>query len=158
MNVKSTIKMSSKKNNYPWITAPQHYIWNEEAAEDFGRALTSSTLSGIAELCSQYLDAGLVGMASLKLNELFSKAAESTLKIKAKSPKGKEKHPFKHKVKPKKWYDNECRTLRNTSRKFAVLRQQEPNNFTIRRQYSNALKEYKKVCATKKAILEQSQI
>ena len=106
--------------------------------------------------CQQYLDAGLVGPATKKLNELFTKAADATLKTKATRKTTPCK--FKHKAKPKKWFDEECRLHRNKSRKLAIQKQQNPNDIDIRRLHSAALKDYKKICATKKLSFEQHQI
>ena len=43
-------------------------------------------------------------------------------------------------------------------RKLAIQKQQDPIDVPKRRQHSEALKEYKKLCQQKKAIFEQSQI
>ena len=67
-------------------------------------------------------------------------------------------HPFKHKKTPKKWYDKECRDLKNICRRLAISKQQNHTDIDIRKHHSIALKEYKKLCNTKKMIFEQSQI
>ena len=52
----------------------------------------------------------------------------------------------------------ECRDLKDIVRKFAILKQQNPADINTRKQHSEALKEYKKICNTKKATFEENQI
>ena len=154
-NLKEVIK-SKPSDNYQWIPAPDKYLWEDHSAERFERALGSPELTPTINEFTQYLDAGLVNQASKKLDELYSKAAD--LVLRPKNKKKPEKHPYKHKQKPKKWYDNECRTMKSMCRKLAVLKKQFPEDMDYRRRYSVAIKEYKQICRRKKFEFEKDQI
>ena len=67
----------------------------------------------LADECSQYLDAGLVERSADKINEIYTKAAKDTLEKKKTRKKTVFSHPFKHKMKRKKWYDSECKNQRD---------------------------------------------
>ena len=142
--------------NYSWIPCPKKYIWEDHSANDLARVLTSPEVAEITEELNQYLDAGLVSQASNKLTELYTKAADCALRVKA--PKRLEKHPYKHKQKPKKWYDNECRNTKNICRKLAIKKRQNPTDKENRELHSVSLKEYKHLCSKKKFEFEQKQI
>ena len=103
----------------------------------------------------RYLDAGLIEPAAGKIEELFTKTADLILDEVRDT---RTRHPFKHKQKPKKWYNKECRDLKDIVRKYAILKQQNPADINTRKQHSEALKEYKKICNTKKATFEENQI
>jgi hypothetical protein len=147
---------SNQKNEYPWIPMPNQYIWEEHKEEQLARALVSPELADLTNELNQYLDAGLVNQASKKLTELYTKAADMVLEVK--KPRKKERHPFKHKQKPKRWYDNECCTLKDMCRKLAIKKKQDPKDVDTRQRYSVAIKEYKKICAKKKYHFEKNQI
>ena len=107
-NLKENIAEEAKSNvNYPWTPAPQKYIWQEHSAEQLARTLTSPELRVVTEELDQLLEAGLVEQASYKMDELYTKAADIALQVRP--PRRTIKHPYKHKQKPKRWYDEECR-------------------------------------------------
>ena len=103
-NLKDSETLKEIKDEYPWIPTPKKYVWEDSSGELLTRALLSPELANLTEEINQYLDAGLVEQASSKLTELYTKAADTVLKVK--KPRKLEKHPYKHKQKPKKWYDN----------------------------------------------------
>ena len=154
-NLKEVRTLNKSKDEYPWISIPKKYIWEENSEDRLYRALNSPELASVREELTQYLDAGLVDQASKKLDELYTKAADTVLKVK--KPK-REKHPYKHKQKPKKWYNSECRSLKDICRKLAIQKRQNPTNTEIRQRHSMALKEYKQMCTRKKFEFEQNQI
>ena len=156
-NLKDIATLSKVKEDYPWIPTTKKYVWDDEhSGELLARALLSPELSGLTEELNQYLDAGLVEESSSKLTELFTKAADTVLKVK--KPKKKDKHPYRHKQRPKKWYDNECRSLKNICRRLAIAKMQNPTDTEARKQHTMALKDYKKLCAKKKYEFEKNQI
>ena len=155
-NMKADISKAETKE-YPWIPTTKNYKWKTDSEDKLSKALSSIlVIDDIAE-CNQYLDAGLVEPAAKKLAEIYTKAADATLEQKPEKLFGSN-HPFKHKQKPKKWYDRECRHLKTISRKLAIQKQQDPTNTDLRLRHTKALKEYKALCSKRKAHFEQSQI
>ena len=142
-------------DDYPWIPLNKNYRWNEEYSLNFTRTLLSSELADTIEECTQFLDAGLIEPAAKKIEEVFTKTADIALE---EVRERRTRHPFKHKQKPKKWYTRDCRDLKNIVRRYAILKQRNPTDMNIRKQHSEALKEYKKLCSTKKAKFEENQI
>lgn len=145
-----------KKKEYPWIPVTKNYKWTDNSAEKLSTALNSILVSDKITECNLNMEAGLIDPAAKKLAEVYTIAADAALETKKK--KKIANHQFKHKKKPRKWYDDECRNLKNISRKLAILKQQNPSNIDIRSRHNIALKEYKKICITKKQQFEQSQI
>ena len=155
-NLKESSKISTIKDDYPWIPTSKKYIWEDHSGESLGRTLSSRELAAEREEVTQYLDAGLVEQASNKLTELYTKAADIVLRVK--KPRRPDKHPYKHKQKPKKWFDAECRNLKNICRRLAITKRQNPTDAETRQRHSMALKEYKQVCTRKKLEFERNQI
>ena len=146
---------SDSTDDYPWISLNKNYRWNEEYSLNFTRTLLSSELADTVEECTQCLDAGLIEPAANKIEEVFTKTADIVLEEVGEI---RIRHPFKHKQKPKKWYTKDCRDLKNIVRKYAILKQQNPTDRSIRKQHSEALKEYKKLCNIEKAKFEENKI
>ncbi len=155
-NLKANIEQV-KKTEYPWTPAPKPYKWTENSANQLSTALSSNLVTDAIIECNLNMEHGLVDQAAKKLEEVYTIAADASLDRKTKKS-NKSKHPFQHKQKPKKWYDNECRNLKDHSRKLAILKQQQPTNIELRTRHSQALKEYKNMCSKKKYEFEQSQI
>ena len=144
-NLKNLIDMHKEDENYIWIQPEQQYIWHERSSHLFSTELNSPNTMKLVNECSQYLDAGLTELAAQKINEIYFQAADLTLNT-------KHKHPFKHKNKPKKWYDRECRKQKDLTRRLAISKRNNPLDMIIRKQHKESLKEYKKLCARKKHI------
>ena len=156
-NMKQIVEKPIEVEKYPWIPLEKRYIWNDRSAQLFSAELDSSNTTKLMNECSQYLDAGLIELAAKKINEIYFQTAEQTLNIKI--PKEKEnRHPFKHKNKPKKWYDWECRKQKEITRRLAISKHNNPLDINIRKKHKDSLKEYKKTCARKKYAFEQNQI
>ena len=155
-NLKESSALKKSKDEYPWISTPKKYIWEEDSQDRLYRALNSPELASVREELTQYLDAGLVDQASNKLDELYTKAADTVLKVRKKAKQGK--HPYKHKQKPKKWYNSECRSLKDICRKLAIQKRKDPTDTQTRQRHAMALKEYKQMCTRKKFEFEQNQI
>ena len=154
-NLKSDLPdEAGTEDTYPWIQLQKNYKWSDTSAVNFTRTLGSPELANLVQECTQYLDAKLIEPAAKKIEEIFTKAADiSLLEVQDQ----KRNHPYKHKQKPKKWYDKECRDLKNIVRRHAIQKQQNPMETDIRKQHSEALKEYKKLCSTKKAVFDEAQ-
>ena len=90
------------------------------------------------------------------MEEIFTTAADTALV--ERQDRLFHNHPYKHKQRPKKWYNKECKDQKNIVRRLAIKKQQDPSNMNKRVQHSEALKEYKKLCQKKKNIFEQEQI
>ena len=148
----------AENNTYNWIPMKEKYTWSADSAETFERVISTSPLCApIFEECTQLVAAGLVESASMKIAELFNKAAERTLKPRENI--GTEKrHPYKHKRKTKKWFDSDCVAQRKTTRRLAITKQQRPGDLGIRMDYNNNPREYKNICRQKKYQFEQRQI
>ncbi len=145
------------KDTYNWILLKEKYVWSADMADTFGRVISTSIFcTPIIEECTQLITAGLIESASMKMAELFNKAAERTLQ--PKQTRSTQKPPFKHKRKCKKWFDADCTTHRKNTRRLAILKRQRPNDLGIRTEYNSNLKEYKKICRQKKYSFEQRQI
>ena len=155
-NLKETIAPDKEKDKYPWIETPKKYIWDDESGLELARALSSSELTQDIEELNQLLDAGLVKPASDKLTSLYTKAADLVLRVR--QPKRQGNHPFKHKQKPKKWFDNECRTLKNLCRKLAISKKQNPTDKETRARHAMVLKEYRQLCTKKRFEFEKKQV
>ena len=156
-NLKESVAQEGKsKDNYPWIPTGKKYLWQDHSAENLARALTSPEVAQLTEELEQFLDAGLIEQASNKMDELYTKAADCALQVR--KPKKTFSHPYKHKQKPKRWFDEECRTRKNMCRKYAIRKKQNPADTVARESHSIALKEYKQLCAKKKHEFEQRQI
>ena len=137
---------NDNKDDYPWTPVCKNYKWNEEYSLNFTRTLLSTELADKVQECAQYLDSGLVEPAAGKIEEIFTKTADL---VPEEARDTRTRHPFKHKQKPKKWYNKECRDLKDIVRKKAISKQQNPTDINTRREHSEALKEYKKLCITK---------
>ena len=155
-NLKADIQPKVKKA-YPWIPTTKNYKWTDQSPDELSTALNSRLVSDKILECHRYMEAGLIDPAAKKLEEVYTVAADATLEIRGKKKKVID-NQFKHKKKPKKWYDVECRKLKDISRKLAIQKQQDPFNVDLRYRHNQALKEYKKTCNRKKHEFEQSQI
>ena len=116
---------------YTWIDLGNKYIWKEDSEAKFQDALKNSKVVALANECSQYLDAGLVELASEKLVSMYIEAANLSLEVK-KNQKRKENNTYKHKKKWKKWFDEDCRNQKNITRRLAILKHQQPDDKKIR--------------------------
>ena len=112
---------------YTWIDLGNKYIWKEDSEAKFQDALKNPKVVALANECSQYLDAGLVELASEKLVSMYIEAANLSLEVK-KSQKRKENNTYKHKKKWKKWFDEDCRNQKNITRRLAILKHQQPDD------------------------------
>jgi hypothetical protein len=143
--------------NYPWIELGDKYIWREDSKGKFQEALKSPTVRKLARECTQYIEAGLVELASDKLISMYIETAKLSLETKA-AKKPSTDTRFKHKKKWKKWFDIDCREQKKVTRRLAILKHQDPTDPQLRVAHNVELKKYKKLCNTKKNQYEQSQI
>ena len=147
-----------EEEEYTWIELGDKYRWKDDSEGKFQEALKDPKVVKLANECNQYLDAGLVELASNKLISMYIEAANISLE-KKNNPKRKENNPaYKHKKKWKKWFDEECKIQKNITRKLAILKHQQPDNRQLRIQHNEELKNYKKLCNKKKSEFELRQI
>ena len=142
---------------YPWIELGDKYIWRDDSEEKFKEALKNPNVRKLAEECNQYIDAGLVELASDKIIAMYIEAAKLSLETKT-TKKQDNYGKFKHKKKWKKWFDHDCREQKKVTRRLAILKHQQPTDLHLRVAHNEELKKYKKLCNIKKNQYEQQQI
>ena len=144
---------------YTWIELGHKYIWKDDSETKFQEALRNPKVLSLASECNQYLDAGLVELASEKLILMYTEAANISLEVKKNQQRKENKNnSYKHKKKWKKWFDQDCRSQKNITRRLAITKHQEPDNKEIRSKHNEELRKYKKLCNKKKNEYEQRQI
>ena len=131
-NLKADIRKAKKEEEYPWVPVPRAYRWSDDSADRLSTALSSTLVTRAIIECNLNMEHGNVDHAAKKLEEVYTIAADASLEKKAAKKTGGSGHPFQHKQKPKKWYDGECRHLKNHSRRLAILKQQQPDNIELR--------------------------
>ena len=147
-----------EEEEYTWIELGNKYKWKDDSEEKFQEALKNPKVVKLANECNQYLDAGLVELASNKLISMYIEAANLSLENKNNPKRKGNSTAFKHKKKWKKWFDEECKNQKNITRKLAILKHQQRDNRQFRTQHNEELKNYKKLCNKKKSEFEQRQI
>ena len=75
----------SSKDNYAWNPLLEKFKWDKNSREKFSKSLKNCS-SEINDI-SQRIEAGLIDSTGDKLQNLFLKAAESSLKASSKNPK-----------------------------------------------------------------------
>ena len=88
---------------------------------------------------------------------MYLEAAKLSLDSKRNKKKTSET-AYKHKKKWKKWFDNDCREQKNTTRRLAILKHKHPQDLALRTRHNEELKKYKKLCNKKKNEYEQKQM
>ena len=89
---------------------------------------------------------------------MFVKAADISLEVKKARKIEETNKPYKHKRKWKKWFDMECRTQKDITRRLGILKHQNPSDLSLKRLHNEELMNYKKLCNRKKTNFEQQQI
>ena len=97
---------------YPWIELGDKYIWRDDSEEKFKEALKNPNVRKLAEECNQYIDAGLVELASDKIIAMYIEAAKLSLETKT-TKKQDNYGKFKHK---KKWKNGLTMTVGSRKR------------------------------------------
>ena len=109
----------------------------------------------MVEEIAQRIEAGLVETTGKKIQELYYKVAEKVLTHK--QTKLENIQPNK-KNKEKKWFDNECKKLRQQVRKIGRKKNKYPHNNTNADEYRYKLKEYKKNVAIREIIFGNTNL
>ena len=81
-----------EEEEYTWIELGDKYRWKDDSEGKFQEALKDPKVVKLANECNQYLDAGLVELASNKLISMYIEAANISLE-KKNNPKRKENNP-----------------------------------------------------------------
>ena len=90
-------ELQQEQVNYPWIDLGDKYIWREDSEEKFKEALKNPTVRKLAQDCNQYIEAGLVELASDKIIAMYIEAAKLSLETKKSKKRGNNNNAkFKH--------------------------------------------------------------
>ena len=84
------IPVEEEEEPYSWVELGHKYIWKNDSEAKFQEALRNPKVVSLANECNQYLEAGLVELASEKLISMYIEAADISLERK-KTQKGKGK-------------------------------------------------------------------
>ena len=69
-------------DSYMWIKIGNKYKWADDSEERFKKALENPTVVQLANQCDQYLDAGLLDLASEEITDMYAKADSISLEVK----------------------------------------------------------------------------
>ena len=107
-------------------------------------------------VCKQLLEAGLIQPTGNKIQEIFQKVANFSLKINREKPEQACKSTTKKKK--KKWFDNECHQLRQKSRTLSKKKHNNPYDLEIRNKHRSILKKYINLCRKKMLAHQNKEI
>ena len=137
-----------EEENYKWLKLPNKYKWDDKYAKVFKETLNSKKLESIIVEAEQRLRAGLIESTGIKIQDIFQVTADSCLKtnnnINQRSTKNKNRIK-----KNKKWFDLECKTIKNRVKIAANKKHHRPLNEDLRLEHKNTLKLYKRMCRYK---------
>ena len=91
----------------------------------------------------QRIEAGLITSSGEKIQKLYTEAAKSVFGEKAEKSDKKLKNS-------KKWFDKECHNLKQQTRKIGKEKHGDTQNNFLRECFKRKLKDYKRVCQTKR--------
>ena len=139
-----------EKETYEWSNIRQNnYHWDNFSKEKFKETMESDAVKTLIDEAHQLLDAGLVESSGNKIQEIFEKVA--TFSLKSKISTNQKNSTKKHSKSKKKWYDNECKKLKNKTRNLANWKNKKPHDNQIRLEYKEFLKAYKKYAVRREA-------
>ena len=133
-NIVTELKSHSVTNNiladdYDWKILGKPFAWDESIKQTFCRNLENEEVK-IADI-EQRLEAGLVGSAGKNLAELFCQAASKVFD--KPNPGGKNIGISRNgKQNNKKWFDTECKQLKQEVRKLGRGKGKDPQNEFLR--------------------------
>ena len=146
------ITNETENDKYMWKERGVLYKWDKEKRHVFFNKIRNS-IKEFQEI-HQRIDAGLVHSAGEQIQQLFIQTARATLQGKTK----KISKNWKKRKKSKKWFDSDCKILQNEVRKFGKRKHSLPHNIILREKYHEKLKEFKKICKSKKYFLLQKNL
>ena len=138
--------VDSRTNKYKWLNKKQVYKWNPDPS-NFIKAFNSSGVKEITKQCNDYLEAGLIDSSGSLIQEIFIATAESSVDLKTDYKNNRKRNNKKH---SKKWFDAECYKLRKETRRYAILKHNNPTDKNIAQSHGDILKTFKKLSNSKK--------
>ena len=141
---------TTKTDSYNWLKLPNKYKWDKKQATIFKETLYSEKIEKIVTETEQLLEAGLIESTGIKIQEIFRQTADNCLvKSNSKENTITSKNNKYKKKKKKKWYDTECKNVKNTIKRSAKRKHRNPLNEELREEHKNILKSYKRLCRFK---------
>ena len=139
-----------ERETYNWLKLPNKYKWEEKHTEKYKRVLDSEEIRRLIFQAEQSLEAGLIESTGSKIQNIFIQAAEMCLNRTNPKLKGVNKNKNMNKTKIyKKWYDEECRKIKNRIKVAANIKHQNPHSINYRQEHKEILKIYKNICRYK---------
>ena len=109
--VKTKKDQDENKKDYKWLELPKTFQWSKDNQETFKKILNEDAhIENIITEAEQRLEAGLIESTGEKIQDIFIKTAELSL---PKRKTGNHKKANKRGKKKKKWFDQECVSLKN---------------------------------------------
>ena len=121
ITIKNVItKETIQTDNYKWISKEPEFKWNNNPYS-FVNALKSPESMAAINQCNQLLKAGLIRPSYKAIHEILISAAEKSVEKEEIT-----RHKNKKNKMPQKWFDIECQVLKDKTKQFANLKQQNP--------------------------------
>ena len=146
LTVKNLKPIEQKKVNYKWLQYKADYKWDENSPEKYKTALGSPKVIQLIEKCKHQIETSQIQEAGIALQNIFIQVANVSLERK----EAKEKRNNKKTKTKKKWFDKECSQFKKLANKAASLKHKHPWNNQLRENHRKMLKDFKKLCRTKK--------
>lgn len=144
--MKSVTKTETTKNSFPL-----RYMWSDDSAHAFQQALASNK---IQSLVSEFVsttsmnDNNSINTASAKLGNIFSQAAEMSLK--------KQKPRNKNKPKNPKWFNCNLQQLRQNLFSYGKVYTKYPKDPAVKNHFYKLYREYNKIRKSEKKSFRQN--
>ena len=138
--------LAAATTSYQWLNKNNEYKWNNDT-KIFTNSFNSPSIKNMLSDCKQTLDAGLIDSSGRLIQQIFNEAAAKSLEVQKQQKSKPKREKNKH---PKKWFDDECLKLKNRANKLAILKHKNPWNKNLLQTHKSALKEFKKLCNSKK--------
>ena len=151
-NINQTFSIKpEEQETYNWLKLPNKYKWEENQVDKYKKVLDSDEIKMLISQAEQTLEAGLIESTGSKIQDIFIQAADICLNVS--NPKIKEvvnkNNNIKKKKINKKFYDGECRNIKNRVKVAANIKHQNPHNINYRQEHKEILKKYKNICRYK---------
>ena len=144
--MESVAKTETTKNSFPL-----RYIWSDDSAHAFQQALASNKIqSFVSEFVSitSMNDDNSINTASEKLGNIFSQAAEMSLK--------KQKPRNKNKPKNPKWFNGNLQQLRQNLFSYGKVYTKYPKDPAVKNNFYKLYREYNKIRKSEKKSFRQN--
>ena len=149
---RSDIKMTNTQPNKLY-NIRNSYRWDQNSTEQYQKAIDTPK---IQTLLDNFLDCKYshskesLNLAVNNINNIFRQTAkEAQLKLNKNKPKT---------VTDKKWFDTDCKMIRNNIRTLSNQKHRDPQNADLRFRYYETLKLYKRTLRLKKQQYNKQQL